>query len=127
MCRLIYLLISVISLTSLLSAQKIEDLRVSANNGDAQAQLELGLCFFRGVNVDQSDDSGMVWLKKAVEQEHTTAQAILGGWYMKGSRVSKDPIEGIRLIKASAEHGDSLGQFQLAISYMNGDGVDQDS
>jgi TPR repeat protein len=54
--------------------------------------MELALCFFRSVEIEQSFDSGMIWLRRAVVQNHSTAQAILGGSYMKGERVPLDTV-----------------------------------
>ncbi|MHC4354335.1 MAG: tetratricopeptide repeat protein, partial [Planctomycetota bacterium] len=83
-----------------LSAQDLDHLRAQADSGQAEAQYQLSLRHFAAIGVEKNDDSGLFWLRKAVVQGHSTAQAVLGGWYMKGNRVPRDPNIGIELVRA---------------------------
>ena len=48
-----------------------------AERGDAGGQFELGMMFFYGQGVPQSDQEAAVWFRKAAEQGHAEAQAAL--------------------------------------------------
>jgi TPR repeat protein len=48
-----------------------------AERGDAGGQFELGMMFFYGQGVPQSEQEAAVWFRKAVEQGHAGAQAAL--------------------------------------------------
>jgi len=48
-----------------------------AERGNAGGQFELGMMFFYGQGVPQSDQEAVLWLRKAAEQGHTGAKAAL--------------------------------------------------
>jgi TPR repeat protein len=48
-----------------------------AERGDAGGQFELGMMFFYGQGVPQSELEAIVWFRKAAEQGHAEAQAAL--------------------------------------------------
>jgi TPR repeat protein len=48
-----------------------------AERGDAWGQFELGMMFFYGQGVPQSDHEAALWFRKAAEQGHAEAQAAL--------------------------------------------------
>ena len=55
-----------------------------AENGDAQAQFELGKCYAQGSGVEQSMSDAIEWYRKAAEQGNADAQDDLGLCYLHG-------------------------------------------
>ncbi|WP_163493050.1 tetratricopeptide repeat protein [Haemophilus influenzae] len=55
-----------------------------AEQGNAEAQLMLGVMYARGIGVKQDDFEAVKWYRKAAEQGYANAQAILGFSYLLG-------------------------------------------
>lgn len=88
-----------------------------ANSGDANAQYELGDCYYSGEGVPQDYNEAVKWWKKSAEQGNANAQCGLGIIYLK---------EAAKYFSKSAEQGNALGQRNIGICYHVGVGVDQD-
>ena len=54
--------------------------RKSAEQGNADAQNNLGCMYQNGLGVEQDDAKAMEWYQKAAEQGHTAAQSNLGSY-----------------------------------------------
>ena len=59
------------------SAQSADDFRVEAEQGVAEAQYNLGVCYYNGDGVDQNYTEAVKWLSKAADQGHDKAQTEL--------------------------------------------------
>ncbi|WP_112111440.1 tetratricopeptide repeat protein [Haemophilus influenzae] len=57
-----------------------------AEQGNAEAQLMLGVMYARGIGVKQDDFEAVKWYRQAAEQGYANAQAILGFSYLLGER-----------------------------------------
>ena len=68
----------------------MEWLRKAAEQGHAEAQYSLGMCYRRGRGVDKDYAKSLEWLRKAVEQGHPRAQLELGQCYIYGLGVEID-------------------------------------
>ncbi|CWX27791.1 tetratricopeptide repeat protein [Haemophilus influenzae] len=55
-----------------------------AEQGNAAAQLMLGVMYARGIGVKQDDFEAVKWYRQAAEQGYANAQAILGFSYLLG-------------------------------------------
>ncbi len=62
----------------------ISELQQQANDGDAQAQFDLALCYAKGKDVEKNTEFAFDWHKKAAEQGHVNAQFALGLYYLLG-------------------------------------------
>jgi tetratricopeptide (TPR) repeat protein len=51
-----------------------EEIRIKAEQGDANAQYELGRLYFSGKGVSQDNDKAIEWFEKAVAQGHVEAK-----------------------------------------------------
>ena len=71
----------------------IKDNKALAEEGDAEGQLNLGICYTTGNGVAKDYAQAVAWYRKAADQGHTRAQFTLGGCYAIGQGVSKDEIE----------------------------------
>jgi putative methionine-R-sulfoxide reductase with GAF domain len=67
-----------------------EDVRKLAEQGDAEAQWNMGVRYHNGEGVPQDDAQAVQWFLRAAEQGHLTAQASLGAYYWRGRGVPQD-------------------------------------
>ena len=61
-----------------LSEEQMEAIRLKAEEGDRDAQYELGWRHAIGMGFDMDDEVALDWLSKAAEQGHPLAQKSLG-------------------------------------------------
>ncbi len=97
-----------------------------AEQGDAEAQYELGRLYYFGDSVAQNYEKAAKWFTKAAEQGFVEAQCMLGLCYNTGEGVEKDSVKGIGLITKAAEQGLVDAQFFLGHCYYYGIIVEQD-
>lgn len=71
-------------------AKTPEELRKLAEQGDADAQWNLGVRCHTGEGVPQDDVQAVQWFQRAAEQGHVVAQATLGAYYWAGRGVPQD-------------------------------------
>jgi TPR repeat protein len=116
-------------LTAVPEDATVTQLRERANAGDASAQFNLGLLYFKGEGVPKDDTQAAIWYRKAAEQGNANAQHNLGGLYLMGQGVPKDDTQTVRWYMKAAEQGFALEpfvQYYLGLLYFNGHGVPQD-
>ena len=75
-----------------LRKQFLED-KAKAEKGDAEAQYNLGHCYYNGEGVEKDFAQAAKWYRKAAEQNHASAQNNLGVRYANGQGVEKDYAE----------------------------------
>ena len=88
-------------------------LQALAEQGDANAQLELGNRYYNGEGVAEDAGRAAQWYRKAADQGDATAQRILGYLYQAGDGVARDAREAARWYHNAAEQGDADAQFRL--------------
>jgi len=101
-------------------------LRPVAEQGDAQAQIYMGLLYERGKGVPQDYAESAKWYRLASEQGKADAQNYLGNMYSKGNGVSQDYAEAVTWYRKAAEQGKKAAQYNLGKVYANGEGVKKD-
>ena len=67
----------------------VPGLKSLAENGDAEAQFGLGVCYSTGNGVQQSYSDAVKWYRMAAEQGNSAAQSNLGACYMNGNGVQQ--------------------------------------
>ncbi len=67
-----------------LTANTIAELQQKANNGNAQAQFDLALCYINGTDIEKNKELALEWSIKAAENGHVEAQFTLGMYYFLG-------------------------------------------
>jgi len=100
--------------------------RKAVEQGDADAQYELGIMYANGQGVLQDYTEAVRWYRKAVEQGNARGQNGLGVLYSFGWGVRQDYAEAVKWYRKAAEQGNDSGQFNLSTMYENGYGVLQD-
>lgn len=105
------------------SAQDIAQLQKSAENGDAEAMTELGICYFQGKGVKEDNDKAFMWLSKAVDAGNAKAHCWLGACYQYGYGTDKNMEKAIELYTKGADLGDSDSMNYVGICLEKGNGV----
>jgi hypothetical protein len=96
--------------------------QLAADQGNATAQVDLGLLYADGDGGTSKDDREAARLfALAAGQGNAAGQAQLGlfSFYGRGG-IKKDALQASRLFKSSAEHGDPVAQNALGVFYANG-------
>ena len=112
-----------------LAAQQeyIDELRVRAEAGDAEAQLILGSMYAGGIGVLEDDAEAVRWFRLAAEQGDAEAQVSLGSMYAGNDEdVPRDDAEAFHWFRLAAEQGHVQAQLILGVMYDNGEGVLED-
>ena len=73
-------------------ATALREWRPLAEQGNANAQVNLGLMYDNGRGVPQDYAEAMRWFRKAAEQGHAGAQIFLGVMYDMGQSVPQDYV-----------------------------------
>ena len=97
--------------------------RQAAEQGNAEAQYQLGLMLFS----DEDYNRAAAWFRKAAEQEHAVAQRALGIMYFQGGfGVPSSFSKAAAWFYKAAKQGDATAQYYLGIMFENGYDVPQD-
>ena len=100
--------------------------RRAADQGNSEAQNNVGWLYENGRGVAQDYGEAMRWFLLAAEQANAPAQANIGWLYENGRGVAQDYGEAMRWYRAAADSGGAVGQVNLGRLYANGRGVPQD-
>ncbi len=95
----------------------VNDILKSAQNGDHDAQVRLGLMYDKGEGVSQDYHEAFKWFTKAAEQGNARAQLNLGIMYNSGEGVEEDYVEAYKWAILAVAYGDPLAvKFRNALS-----------
>ena len=67
----------------------------SAKSGDAEAQVNVGEIFEKGLGTEPNYEAAIAWYRRAAEQGNTRAQFNLGTMYEMGLGVAPDKVEAL--------------------------------
>jgi hypothetical protein len=101
-------------------AKSLPDLRKLADQGDADAQWQMGVRYHNGEDVPRDDVQAMQWFQRAAEQGHVTAQGALGAYYFAARGVPKDLSKAYFWSVIAMARGDEIskGRLELLASQM---------
>ncbi|NOZ37380.1 MAG: sel1 repeat family protein [Gammaproteobacteria bacterium] len=95
--------------------------RRAAEQGDREAQHNLGLAYARGLGVKKNIPKAIKWWRAASMKGNTDSQYNLGIIYATGGDgVSRNFKEAKRWWLLAAANGDALAQYNLGAMYANG-------
>lgn len=94
-----------------------------AESGDVNAEFALGLCYFWGRGVAQSDEDAIKWLSKAAEKEHVRAMHLLGAMYFNGK--NKNETKAFAYLQKAADLNDLPSMPFLAECFFDGVGTNK--
>ena len=103
----------------------ITEIRRQAEQGDADAQVDLGNMYHDGDGVPYDSGEAVRWYRLAAEQGHVDAQWGLGFMYDTGDGVTENDAEAVLWYRMAAEQGDAAVQLILGFMYDTG-GVSYD-
>jgi TPR repeat protein len=107
-------------------AERIQALEVSAGQGQADAQYELGNLYLGVGEVPVDLEKALHWHTLAGDQGNFNAQYNLGVMYMSGQGVEIDYEAAVAWFQLAADQGDLVSQYSLGAMYANGRGVERD-
>ena len=96
-----------------------------AEQDDAEAQCQLGVCYEFGYGVAKSLEQAAGWYRKAAEQGYAGAQYSLGDCYYYGKGVEEDKRKAVKWYQEAAERDNAGAQCNLGYCYEMGNGVEK--
>ena len=81
------------------------DLRRKADQGDAEAQYNLGILYYEGHGITQDYTTARQWWEQAAAQGNALAQYRLGVLYQKGQGVPQDDATAREWFEKSTVQG----------------------
>ena len=108
---------------------EIDALRERAEQGDAEAQTNLGDIYSRTAidsPVPRDGTEAARWCRLAAEQGDADAQFRFEDSYGFGLGVPQDDAEAVRWYRLAAYQGNALSHFSLGYMYALGEGVPRD-
>lgn len=112
-----------------------------AENGDDDAQYQMGSWYYNGENDFEQDYAQAVeWWKKSSERQNAQAMAGLAECYEKGNGIAKDSVQAVKMydnavsagysklleeLENRANRGNTFCQMYMVHCYLEGKGVDQ--
>jgi hypothetical protein len=94
-------------------AKSLADLRKLADQGDAEAQFQMGVRYHNGENVPQDDAQAMQWFLRSAEQGHVDAQSHLGAYYWAGRGVPENLSQAYLWSEIALAGGDENSKSRL--------------
>lgn len=105
----------------------IEELKLRATAGDAEAQFELGCLYYKGnETLRRNYKLAFEWCLVAAEQGYAPAQSLVAEMYYWGKKIGKDLKKALFWAEKAAEQNDIKGLRVLADLYYSGPYADMD-
>jgi GAF domain/Sel1 repeat/PilZ domain len=95
------------------AAKSLPELRKLADEGDADAQYQMGIRYHNGEDVPHDDAEAMRWFLRAAEQGNVTAQTALGSYYWAGRGVAEDLSKAYMWSEIALAGGDANSKARL--------------
>ena len=87
------------------SKEPLVAVQQAAKQGNADAQLTLGMMYSGGIGVAQDDKQAVAWYRKAAERGEAIAQSKLGVMYTNGEGVAQDYKQSYAWFSSAAANG----------------------
>lgn len=94
-------------------AMSLPELRKLADQGDADAQYQLGMRYHNGEEVPHDDVQAVQWYLRAADQGHVSAQSSLGAYYWAGRGVPEDLTKAYFWSEIALAGGDENSKSRL--------------
>ncbi len=107
---------------SSIKVDEAHDLRMSAQQGDANAQVLIGEKYEFGAGVPANVMMAIQWYGLAARQGHPDAQLYLGLQYERGEALRRNSAEAVTWLFKAAEQGQQEAQRLLAVIYLKDKG-----
>ena len=104
----------------------LEGFKKFADQGDPDAQFNLGKMYLTGEGIPQDYAEAVRWFRLSADQGNSAAQYNLGLMYHDGLDVPQDYLEARKWFRLSADQGGPGAQFYLGFLYSRGLDVPRD-
>jgi uncharacterized protein len=104
------------------SREKLEVVRLKAEQGNAQDQNKLGVFYEIGLGINQDDLEAVKWYRLAAEQGYAEAQFNLGEMYEEGRGVTQDKTMAKTWYEKACKNGWECGCKKLLLMNDSGCG-----
>ena len=101
--------------------------RKAADQGNSQAQNNLGWLYKTGLGVEINYAEAARLFRKSADQGNADGQDNIGVMYRDGLCVTNDNVEAVKWFRKAAEQGDADGQVNLGVMYRDGLGITNDN
>src|SRR5208283_2747356 len=98
-------------------------LSMAAVQGNAAAQTNIGLMYYKGQGVSKDYEQAARWYEMAADQGYAAAQFNLGYMYDQGQGVLQDYKKAAAWYRLAADQGYAKAQANLGVMYYKGIGV----
>lgn len=105
--------------------ESVRWLRLSADNGNSEAQNNLGVAYYRGREVARDYKQAIRLFRLSAEQGNPKAQFNLAWSYIVANGITQDYSEAAKWYLKSAEQGFAPAQIETGDCYALGQGVEQ--
>ena len=107
-------------------AEELETCRQAAEDGDSQAQVQMGLHYIYGTHgVERDGKKAFEWFSQTASDD-PVGRYWLGVCYDNGTGVERDGDRAFELFKESADMGYAPAQCDLGVCYETGQGTEPD-
>ena len=103
----------------------LELYEIAAQQGDAQAQYSLGLCYHYGEGTLKDPFSAFKWFSQAAEGGHAQAQYSIGVYYQQGIGTAQNSENAFKWFEKAAIQNQPKAQHELGESFYHGRGVEK--
>jgi len=108
------------------ACKTVEECLPLAEQGDSEAQHNLGYIYEIGKGTPQNYPEAVKWYKSAAEQGYAQGQYSLATMYFYGLGTTKDDVEALRLFLKSSKQGLLKAKLMAGLMYVSGMGTTQD-
>lgn len=105
----------------------LQEFKAAAEQGDRQAQVNLGNLYMKGLGVEQDYAAAERYYRQAAERGDPVGQSKLGILYYYGLGLDKNPDEAAVWFTKAAEQGEPGAAAVLGSMYAAGEGVIRDN
>ena len=98
---------------------------LAAKAGNLDALTALGVMYIGGIGVEQNNEVGYDFIKKAADESDPKAQYTLGALYYLGAGVEKDYQKAFKWLNLASEQNYIDAKYNLGVMYEFGEGVNQ--
>lgn len=95
-----------------------------ADKDDANGLYNTGMCYWRGLGVNQDKERAFTYFRNAAAQGHPEAINNIGAFFREGMVVEKNLETSAKWFAKSASYGNPYGQFNYALALRRGEGVE---
>ena len=101
----------------------VEDIKIGADKGDAEAQYLLGVAYLNGWEVEQNPSVAVKWLYKSAQKGNAKAQVQIGTLLETGEVLPLNIDEAVSWYRKAANQDNLYAQQMLGMIYLLGRGV----